>query len=72
MSESKNHHHHHPDEGPRAKADSDRVPYWKRAHRDWHFWIAVCFIFAALAVYVVSVDLSLVPRAHPPSLSINK
>jgi hypothetical protein len=62
MSESKN--HHHPDEGPHAKADPDRVPYWKRAHRDWRFWVAVCFLFAAIAIYVLSVDLSLVPRVQ--------
>jgi hypothetical protein len=40
-------------------------PYWKRAHRDWRFWIAVFFIFAALAVYVFSDDLALVPRGGP-------
>jgi hypothetical protein len=66
-------HHHHPDEGPHPAVDRETsVPYWKRAHRDWRFWIGVCFIFTALAVYVVSVDLSLVPRIPPPSLSINK
>jgi hypothetical protein len=58
-------HHHHPDEGPHPKADPDRVPYWKRAHRDWRFWVAVCFLFAAIAVYVVTVDLALVPRIRP-------
>jgi len=41
------------------------VPYWKRAHRDWRFWVAVCFLFAAIAIYVVTVDLALVPRIRP-------
>jgi hypothetical protein len=36
-------------------------PYWKRAHRDWRLWIAVVFLAAALAVYIGTVDLSLVP-----------
>jgi hypothetical protein len=63
MSEAK--HHHHPDEGPHAAVDPDRVPYWKRAHRDWRFWVAVFFLFAAITVYVVTVDLSLVPRVRP-------
>lgn len=38
-------------------------PYWKRAHRDWRFWVAVLFIFAALTIFVVSDDLALVPRS---------
>jgi hypothetical protein len=45
--------------------DPDRVPYWKRAHRDWRFWVAVFFLFAAITVYVVTFDLSLVPRVRP-------
>jgi hypothetical protein len=58
-------HHHHPDQGPHPEPDHDSIPYWKRAHKDWRFWVGVCFLFAALAIYIVSVDLSLVPRAHP-------
>jgi hypothetical protein len=66
-------HHHHPDEGPHQQAGQDNsTPYWKRAHKDWRFWVGVGFIFAALAIYIVSVDLSLVPRAHPGSLSTDR
>jgi hypothetical protein len=66
-------HHHHPDEGPRPPSDHDAsIPYWKRAHRDWRLWTAAFFVFVALAVYIVTVDLSLVPRVHPPSLSVAK
>lgn len=55
--------HHHAQEGPHPTANNaSSTPYWKRAHHDWRFWIAVVFIFAAIAIYVVSVDLSLVPR----------
>jgi hypothetical protein len=61
MSESN--HHHHPQKGPHPKEDQQQsVPYWKRAHHDWRFWVAVFFIFAALAVYVSTFGLSLVPR----------
>lgn len=62
MSESTHTHH---EEGPHI---SVRRPYWKRAHRDWRFWIAVFFIGAALFIYVTSVDLSLVPNSHPHSV----
>ena len=64
-------HHHHPDEGPHPPSDNS-VPYWKRAHRDWRLWTAAFFVFAALAIYIVTVDLSLVPRAHPPSVTVGK
>jgi hypothetical protein len=35
-------------------------------------WTAAFFVFAALAIYIVTVDLSLVPRIHSPSLSVGK
>jgi hypothetical protein len=48
----------------------DRRPYFKHMHRDWRFWVAVVFIFGALAVYIFSDDLALVPRSpQRPSLS---
>jgi hypothetical protein len=43
----------------------DHPAYWRRAHRDWHFWIAVLFVFGALTIYVMSDDLALVPRSRP-------
>jgi hypothetical protein len=66
-------HHHHPDEGPRAPSDHDHsIPYWKRAHRDWRMWTAAFFVFAALGIYIVTVDLALVPRVHAPSVTVGK
>jgi hypothetical protein len=66
MSESKN--HHHPDTGPHLPSGHDNsIPYWKRAHRDWRMWVAAIFILAALGVYIVTVDLSLVPHVPRPS-----
>jgi hypothetical protein len=66
---SENKHHHHPQEGPNPPKDPDNyVPYWKRAHKDWRFWVGVFCISAALVVYITSVDLSLVPhRPDQPS-----
>ena len=64
--------HHHPDEGPHPPSDHDNsIPYWKRAHRDWRMWTAAFFVLVALAIYIVTVDLSLVP-AHLPALSVGK
>ena len=63
-------HHHHPDEGPHTPSDHS-IPYWQRAHKDWRFWVGVGFLIAAIAVYVVTVDLSLVPRAQTPSASVS-
>ena len=68
-------HRHHAQEGPRLKTDHRNfIPYWKRAHRDWRFWVGVCFIFAAIAIYVTSVDLSLVPHraARPPATAVDR
>jgi hypothetical protein len=37
-------------------------PYWKRAHQDWRLWIAAFFIFVAMVIYVLTDNLSLLPR----------
>jgi hypothetical protein len=47
-------------------------PYWQRAHRDWRFWVGVICISVALAIYISTVDLSLVPRKHPHSVPITQ
>jgi len=53
---------HEPDFTPTYQEESHKLPYWKRAHLDWRVWVAAFFIFAAIAVYVWTVDLSMVPR----------
>ena len=53
---------HEPDFTPTYQEESHKQPYWKRAHLDWRVWVAVFFLFAAIAVYVWTVDLSVVPR----------
>ncbi len=65
--------HTHHDQGPHPKGHHpDHRPYWRRAHRDWRFWIAVFFIGTALFVYVTSVDLSLVPSRHTHTVPIGQ
>ncbi|WP_010583480.1 hypothetical protein [Schlesneria paludicola] len=41
-------------------------PYWKRAHHDWKFRIAVCLMLIGMVVYVLTLDLSIQP-AQPQS-----
>jgi hypothetical protein len=65
MPEGRHVHHHHPT-GPHAPHEQSK-PYWQRAHKDWKFWVGVIFIAAALVIYVLTLDLSSVPRATPTS-----
>ena len=37
-------------------------PYWRRAHTDWKFWVGVVALAVAITIYVMTVDLSMVPR----------
>jgi len=62
-----NHKHgHHPHgEQDRDDVHRDHRPYWKRAHRDWRFWIAVLLMLACMSAYVMSNDLSWPPRGQP-------
>jgi hypothetical protein len=43
---------------------SDPRPYWKRAHHDFRFWIGMILMLAAITIYVMSDDLSLLPRGQ--------
>jgi len=61
LSEGKHEEHTHRDTGPHPP-HPQQPPYWQRAHKDWKFWVGVVMIFAAIAVYVVTLDLSTVPR----------
>jgi hypothetical protein len=38
------------------------LPYWKRAHHDWRFWVALILMLAAIAIYVLSDDLAFLPH----------
>jgi hypothetical protein len=48
--------------------DGEHVPhqdvaYWRRAHRDWRFWLGLCLMVVAIMVFFMSVDLWLAPRS---------
>ena len=57
-------------EGPQRanvhQADNPgKQPYWKRAHRDWVFWVGMVLMLSAIAIYVMSDDLSMLPQGQP-------
>jgi hypothetical protein len=65
MNES--HYGQHGNEGPeRASVDREvhreARPYWKRAHHDWRVWVALFFMFTAIAIYVLSENLAFLPH----------
>ena len=52
-----------------GESDSDSVhkmqrPYWKRAHQDWRFWIALLLMIVAMIIYVVSEDFAWLARSR--------
>jgi len=52
------HHHRHPDsEQPR-----------KKIHKDWRMWVALVLMLAAIAIYVLSLDDSLLSLVIETSL----
>ena len=50
-------HHRHLGPHPDSPKDGQR-PYWKRAHRDWRVWVGVIVILAAMAIFLMTGDLS--------------
>ena len=54
--------HNHGNEGPEHKPVSHVPdPYWKRAHRDWRFWIGVFLMMIAITIFALSDNLALIP-----------
>jgi hypothetical protein len=54
---------HHGGGEPHGDTEDNQVgPYWRRAHRDWKFWVGVVLLSVAIFVYVASLDLSTIPR----------
>jgi hypothetical protein len=45
--------------------DRGHIPYWKRAHHDWRFWIGLFLMLTAMIIYVMSNDLALLPGSRP-------
>jgi hypothetical protein len=50
------------------KKDHGPRPYWKRAHHDWKFWLAILLMLIAMGVYLRTNDLSHTPHGpvHQP------
>lgn len=66
-------HGSHGNEGPeRHHVHHDQRPYWARAHHDWRFWIGLVLMLVAITIYVVSDDLSWLPRRRPVSSAVGK
>ncbi len=59
MSESK---HGHPKREPPESDLRQGLPYWQRAHHDWRFWVGMCAMLAAIAIYVLSDNLAFLPH----------
>jgi len=53
------------------KVRHDALPYWKRAHRDWVFWVGLFLMLSAAIVYVMSDNLALLPGARPQHAPAN-
>lgn len=47
------------------KVHHNPLPYWKRAHRDWFFWVGLFLMLAAAMIYVLSDNLALLPSGRP-------
>jgi hypothetical protein len=59
-------HAHHSHEGDGDKVHRDQRPYWKRAHRDWRFLIAVFLMLVCMIIYLMSNDLAGRRPTQPP------
>ena len=64
---SQSHHMHRGLESDSVQ--KEHRPYWKRAHQDWRFWLALILMIVAMGIYVMSEDLSMRPRSRPPQES---
>ncbi|MDR3403341.1 MAG: hypothetical protein P4L99_12660 [Chthoniobacter sp.] len=62
---SSHHHHHQRHASDGGGVHHEHVPYWKRAHSDWRFWVGAVLMFAAMIIYVMSMDLAWRPRLAP-------
>ena len=49
---------------PNQDISDVRVPYWRRAHRDWRFLAVVVLMLIAIVTYVMTGDLAWQPHGH--------
>ena len=62
MNENK---HEHPHTEYKHEHGHDRGRYWRRAHRDWKFWVALVAMLVAMGIYLRTNDLSVRPHGAP-------
>ncbi|MGA7684317.1 MAG: hypothetical protein WCC32_00300 [Terriglobales bacterium] len=55
--------HPHPN-GESHHSHHGEIPYWRRAHHDWRFWVGLIAILVAITVYVGTNNLSMVPSGQ--------
>lgn len=68
----KNHENHDQHEGQQDRETSQHHgPYWKRAHHDWKFWIAIILMLVAIGTYVGTIDLSFGSRSSKQQPIVN-
>jgi hypothetical protein len=64
MNEIKHSHHGH-EIVDGEHIPEEKHPYWRRAHRDWRFWVVMLMFVAAITLYVTTDNLALVRRSPP-------
>ena len=57
-------HNHSGESTPPHTHQAGSPPYWKRAHRDWRFWLVV--MVALLLFFAATDNLLVVPGRHSP------
>jgi hypothetical protein len=65
---------HSVEEHDRIKYPHNHLPYWKRMHHTWSFWVFVVLMLAAITYYVMSVDFAFAPQKElnqPPGNNIS-
>ncbi|MDP4220868.1 MAG: hypothetical protein Q8916_13500 [Bacteroidota bacterium] len=42
---------------PDPDNNQPHIPYWRRAHHDWKFWVVLILMLAAMVIYIMTLDL---------------
>ncbi len=63
MSKTQHGHQHHG--GQNHEEGHPRSPSWRRVHHHWYFWVGLLLMLVAIGNYVMTEDLSWLPRSHP-------
>ncbi len=58
--------HHHRHNGGHHHEERRRVPDWRHVHHHWYFWVGLVLMLVAIGTYVMTQNLSRVPRIHQP------